>query len=125
MLYEVITGFDTVAVLAHGLDIIYPGTHLPVSQKIEKQGALLTEFLSGTNPDRQNFVKRNRIVAGMCDATLIVETGVKGGALITARLAASYNRDVRITSYNVCYTKLLRYYLHGYPIKTAAGITPK
>ncbi len=94
-------GFDTVAVLAHGLDIIYPGTHLPVSQKIEKQGALLTEFLSGTNPDRQNFVKRNRIVAGMCDATLIVETGVKGGALITARLAASYNRDVLAVPGNV------------------------
>ncbi|MBQ8443646.1 MAG: DNA-processing protein DprA, partial [Bacteroides sp.] len=57
------------------------------------QGGLLTEFMSGTNPDRQNFVKRNRIVAGMSDATIVVESAAKGGALITAELAESYHRD--------------------------------
>ena len=57
------------------------------------RGGLLTEFMSGTNPDRQNFVKRNRIVAGMSDATLVVESAIKGGALITAELAESYHRD--------------------------------
>ncbi len=59
-----------------------------------RDGALVTEFMSSTNPDRQNFVKRNRIVAGLSDATLVVESAEKGGALITAHLAQGYNRDV-------------------------------
>lgn len=85
--------FDTVGVLAHGLDRIYPAAHRQTAIAMMDQGGLLTEFMSGTNPDRQNFVKRNRIVAGMSDATLIVESAAKGGALITAELAESYHRD--------------------------------
>ena len=76
-------GFPTVGVLAHGLTAI----------AMMDQGGLLTEFMSGTNPDRQNFVKRNRIVAGMSDATIVVESAAKGGALITAELAEGYHRD--------------------------------
>lgn len=84
---------NTVGVLAHGLDRIYPAVHRKTAISMMDQGGLLTEFMSGTNPDRQNFVKRNRIVAGMCDATLVVESAAKGGALITAELAECYHRD--------------------------------
>lgn len=86
-------GFPTIGVLAHGLDRIYPATHRKTAIDMMDHGGLLTEFMSGTNPDRQNFVKRNRIVAGMSDATIVVESAVKGGALITAELAESYHRD--------------------------------
>ena len=86
-------GFPTVGVLAHGLDRIYPAAHRKTAISMMDRGGLLTEFMSGTNPDRQNFVKRNRIVAGMSDATLVVESAIKGGALITAELAESYHRD--------------------------------
>lgn len=86
-------GFNTIGVLAHGLDRIYPSTHRKTAIDMLEQGGLLTEFMSGTNPDRQNFVKRNRIVAGMSDATIVVESASKGGALITAELAESYHRD--------------------------------
>ena len=86
-------GLPTVGVLAHGLDRIYPSTHRDTAVEMMDNGGLLTEFMSGTNPDRQNFVKRNRIVAGMCDAVVVVESAAKGGALITAELAESYNRD--------------------------------
>ncbi len=86
-------GFDTVGVLAHGLDRIYPSAHRQTAVQMLQQGGLLTEFMSGTNPDRQNFVQRNRIVAGMCDATIVVESAAKGGALITADLAGGYHRD--------------------------------
>ena len=84
---------NTVGVLAHGLDRIYPSVHRNTAIKMMEQGGLLTEFMSETNPDRQNFVKRNRIVAGMADATIVVESAAKGGALITAELAESYHRD--------------------------------
>ncbi len=84
----------TVAVLAHGLDRIYPSANKNLAEKMLEKGGLLTDFLSGTNPDRENFPKRNRIVAGLSDATLVIESGVKGGALITAEIANSYNRDV-------------------------------
>ncbi len=85
----------TVAVMATGLDKIYPPLHRATAAKIvEDGGALVTDFLSKTQPDRTNFLQRNRIIAGMCDATLVVESGEKGGALITADLAMSYNRDV-------------------------------
>jgi DNA processing protein len=84
----------TIAVLAHGLDRIYPSVHKPLAEEMQENGGLLTEYLSGTNPDRENFPTRNRIVAGIADATIVVEAGVKGGALITAALASSYNRDV-------------------------------
>ena len=83
----------TVGVLAHGLDRIYPHVHRKTAVDMLEKGGLLTEFLSGTNPDRQNFVKRNRIVAGISDATLVVESGPKGGSLITAEIAESYQRD--------------------------------
>ncbi|MGQ1786548.1 DNA-processing protein DprA [Saccharicrinis sp. GN24d3] len=87
-------GLPTIAVLAHGLDRIYPNMHRGVAKDLLDHGALVTEFMSETNPDKPNFVKRNRIVAGLTDATLVVESAVKGGALITAHLAQSYNRDV-------------------------------
>ena len=83
----------TVGVLAHGLDRIYPSAHRKTAIEMMDHGGLLTEFMSGTNPDRQNFVRRNRIVAGMSDATIVVESAAKGGALITAELAESYHRD--------------------------------
>ena len=86
-------GFDTVGVLAHGLDRIYPAVHRRTAVEMVSHGGLLTEFMSGTNPDRQNFVKRNRIVAGMSDATIVVESAAKGGSLITADIAESYQRD--------------------------------
>ena len=83
----------TVGVLAHGLDRIYPTVHRKTAVDMLDRGGLLTEFLTGTNPDRHNFVSRNRIVAGMCDATIVVESAAKGGSLITAELAESYHRD--------------------------------
>ena len=86
-------GFNTIGVLAHGLDRIYPSAHRSTAVEMMTHGGLLTEFMSGTNPDRQNFVKRNRIVAGMSDTTIVVESAAKGGALITAELAESYHRD--------------------------------
>ena len=86
-------GFPTVAVLAHGLDRIYPAEHRRTAVSMLEQGGLLTEFFSGTTPDRHNFVSRNRIVAGMSDATIVVESAVKGGALITAEIADSYHRE--------------------------------
>ncbi len=87
-------GMQTVGVLAHGLDRIYPSVHRNTAAQMVSQGGLLTEYMSGTNPDKVNFVRRNRIVAGMCDATIVVESAAKGGALITAELAESYHRDV-------------------------------
>ncbi|EHQ24581.1 DNA-processing protein DprA [Mucilaginibacter paludis] len=84
----------TVGVFAHGLDRIYPAQHRLVADKMLNKGGWLTEFPSDTIPDRENFPKRNRIVAGMADATIVVEAGIKGGALITAEIANSYNRDV-------------------------------
>ena len=83
----------TVGVLAHGLDRIYPAVHRKTAVDMLEQGGLLTEYMTGTNPDRQNFVQRNRIVAGMADATIVVESAAKGGALITAGLATDYHRD--------------------------------
>lgn len=87
-------GLPTIGVLGHGLDRIYPGMHRSTAVKMLENGGLLTEFMSKTKPDRQNFVQRNRIIAGMCDALIVVESGKKGGALITADLANDYNRDV-------------------------------
>lgn len=84
---------STVAVLAHGLDRIYPYVHRKTAIDMLEQGGLLTEFLTETNPDRHNFVSRNRIVAGMSDATIVVESAAKGGSLITAELAEGYHRD--------------------------------
>lgn len=88
------SGLATIGVVGHGLDRIYPAAHRPTAVKMLGNGMLLTEYLSGTNPDRQNFVQRNRIIAGLCDATVVVESAAKGGALITAEMANDYNRDV-------------------------------
>jgi len=85
---------QTVAVLAHGLDRIYPAQNKSLAKQMTEQGGLLTEFMSHTNPDKQNFPKRNRIVAGISDAVIVIETGKKGGSLITAELGNSYNKDV-------------------------------
>lgn len=87
-------GFDTVGVLAHGLDEIYPPRHRDTAKKMLQQGGLITEYMSETSADKINFVKRNRIVAGMSDATILVESAAKGGGLITARIAQDYNRAV-------------------------------
>jgi DNA processing protein len=87
-------GLPTVAVLGHGLKTIYPSLHSGVAKSILENGGQLTDFSSGTLPERNNFIRRNRIIAGISDATLIVESGLRGGALITADIAASYNRDV-------------------------------
>jgi len=84
----------TVGVLGHGLDRIYPAANRPTADKMLQNGGLLTEYPSGTIPDRENFPQRNRIVAGIADATVVIEAGIKGGALITAEIANSYNRDV-------------------------------
>nr|MDA3906225.1 DNA-processing protein DprA [Bacteroidales bacterium] len=85
---------NTVGVLAHGLDRIYPGINRELAKRMLDQGGLLTDFISGTNPDAPNFPKRNRIIAGLADATLVIESATKGGSLITADIANSYNRDV-------------------------------
>ena len=86
-------GLPTVGVLAHGLDRIYPNVHRSTAKQMLGNGGLLTEFMSGTNSLPQFFVQRNRIVAGMADATIVVESASKGGSLITASLAQSYSRD--------------------------------
>jgi len=85
---------ETVGVLAHGLDRIYPAMHRNLAQKMLGKGGLVTDYISETNPDRENFPKRNRIIAGLSDATVVIEAARKGGALITADIANSYNRDV-------------------------------
>ena len=87
-------GYDTVGVLAHGLDYLYPPRHKPTADKMLQQGGLLTEFLTGTNADKINFVRRNRIVAGMSDACILVESAAHGGGLITTGISRDYNRDV-------------------------------
>lgn len=84
----------TYGVLGHGFDRIYPTAHTALSEKIIQSGGLISEFIPGTPPNRENFPKRNRIVAGLCDATIVVESRSRGGSLITARLANDYNRDV-------------------------------
>lgn len=85
---------QTIGVLAHGLNQIYPKTHKKYIAKMEENGGFLTEFWSSSNPEKENFVKRNRIVAGMSEATIVIESAEKGGSLITATMANDYNRDV-------------------------------
>lgn len=87
-------GLSTLAVLGHGLDIIYPAAHKSVARQMLENGGLVTEYLSQSPRDTSNFPKRNRVVAGLCDATVVVESAVSGGSLITANLANDYNRDV-------------------------------
>ncbi|WP_026725605.1 DNA-processing protein DprA [Flavobacterium sasangense] len=87
-------GLQTIGVLAHGLNQIYPKTHKKYMAKMEQNGGFLTEFWSTSNPDKENFIKRNRIVAGISEATIVIESAERGGSLVTANLANDYNRDV-------------------------------
>ncbi len=88
------SGLDTVAVLAHGLDNLYPPRHRDTADEMTRHGGLMTEYFTHTNADKLNFLRRNRIVAGVADATVVVESAHHGGALVTARLAQGYGRDV-------------------------------
>ncbi|WP_350293435.1 DNA-processing protein DprA [uncultured Croceitalea sp.] len=87
-------GLQTIGCLAHGLNQIYPKVHKKYVAEVEKNGGFFTEFWSTSNPDRENFLKRNRIIAGMSEATIVIESAEKGGSLVTADIAHSYNRDV-------------------------------
>jgi DNA processing protein len=84
----------TIGVLGHGLDKIYPHANRQLADEMLEQGGLLSEFMQGVKPEKQNFPRRNRIVSGMADAVVVVESGSKGGSLITADIANSYNKDV-------------------------------
>ena len=86
-------GLPTLGVLAHGLDRIYPSSHRSVAKEMLKDGGLLSEYMSKTEPFRQNFLQRNRIVAGLADATVVVESPSHGGSLVTSSIAQSYARD--------------------------------
>lgn len=85
---------STLAVLGHGLDLIYPAAHKNVAKSMLEKGGLITEFVSKSPGDTSNFPKRNRVVAGLCEATIVIESAISGGSLITANLANEYNRDV-------------------------------
>lgn len=87
-------GIQTIGVVGHGLDTLYPAKHKTLASKMVKHGGIVTEFRSHCIVDRKNFVSRNRIIAGMCDVILVVESGEKGGALFTAEFANSYDKDV-------------------------------
>lgn len=95
-------GLKTVGVLAHGLDTLYPAAHRNTAKQMLGQGGLLTEFFKQTKMDRMNFLRRNRIVAGMADATLVVESACRGGSLSTARIANEYNREVFAVPGRLC-----------------------
>jgi DNA processing protein len=88
------SNLQTIGVLGHGFKTTYPSVHASTAKALVSKGGLLSDFLSDALPERNNFLKRNRIIAGLSDATLVVESGIKGGALITADIANSYNRDV-------------------------------
>ena len=85
---------QTVGILAHGLNQVYPKIHKKYVNRIEENGGFMTEFWSTSNPEKENFVRRNRIVAGISEATIVIESADKGGSIITANLANDYNRDV-------------------------------
>lgn len=87
-------GLQTIGCLAHGLNQIYPKIHAKYVSDVEKNGGFYTEFWSTSQPERENFLKRNRIIAGMSEATIVIESAEKGGSLVTADIANSYNRDV-------------------------------
>lgn len=84
----------TIGVLGHGLDVLYPAAHRNMAARMIENGGLLTEFPINTIPEKENFPKRNRIIAGMGDATIVVESRISGGSMITADIAVSYGRDV-------------------------------
>ncbi len=100
------TGGETVAVLGSGIDVIYPTRNKPLAKKIiESGGLIMTEFPPGTQPDAGNFPGRNRIVSGMSHGVLVVESGVKGGSMITARYALDQNREVFVIPHQLGYMK--------------------
>jgi DNA processing protein len=88
------SGMKTIAVLGHGFHTIYPAVHRQISERIVSQGALISDFFSHNLPEPKNFIRRNRIIAGFTEATLVIESGIKGGAMVTAEMANSYDRDV-------------------------------
>lgn len=92
--YALANGLPTVAVVAHGLNTIYPSYHSNLALKMEENGGILTEYSSRVYPDKENFPSRNRIIAGMSDALVLPETGVRGGGMITANIANSIGREV-------------------------------
>jgi DNA processing protein len=88
-------GLPTIAVMGHGLETIYPSVHTSVAREmVDHQGGLVSDFMSYSSIDPKNFLRRNRIIAGLSDATIVVESARKGGALVTAEIASSYNRDI-------------------------------
>lgn len=87
-------GLPTIGIMGSGIDVIYPATHKETATKMMEQGGIVTENAFGTKPDAHNFPQRNRIIAGLCDALVVIEAAEKGGALITAEIANSYNKDV-------------------------------
>lgn len=97
-------GIQTIGVVGHGLDMLYPARHRALSCKMMEKGGIVTEFRSECIVDKKNFVSRNRIIAGLCDVILVVESGEKGGALFTAEFANSYNKDVCAIPGRVCDT---------------------
>tara|TARA_Y100000589_G_scaffold29168_1_gene24243 strand:- start:7231 stop:8346 length:1116 start_codon:yes stop_codon:yes gene_type:complete len=92
--FSLSNNIPTVGILGHGLDKIYPSKNRDMAKKMLDRGGVLSEFMSCVNPERENFPKRNRIIAGMADATVLVEAAIKGGSLITANIANSYGREV-------------------------------
>ncbi|ASV30143.1 DNA-processing protein DprA [Maribacter cobaltidurans] len=87
-------GLQTIGCLAHGLNQIYPKVHAKYESDVLENGGFFTEFWSSSNPERENFLRRNRVIAGMSEATVVIESAEKGGSLVTADIAHSYNRDV-------------------------------
>ncbi|MFA6127569.1 MAG: DNA-processing protein DprA [Bacteroidales bacterium] len=88
------SGLKTIAVLGHGFHTLYPAVHRQIAERISGQGALMSDFFSHNLPEPKNFIRRNRIIAGLTEATLVIESGIKGGAMVTAEMANSYDRDV-------------------------------
>ncbi|TSA38305.1 MAG: DNA-protecting protein DprA [Porphyromonadaceae bacterium] len=90
------SGLKTIAVLGHGFHTLYPAIHRQIADRITEQGGLISDFFSHNLPEPKNFIRRNRIIAGLTEATLVVESGIKGGAMVTAEMANSYDRDVMV-----------------------------
>ena len=91
---SLLTGGKTIAVIASGLDIVYPASNLSLYREIEEKGLILSEYEEGVKPFKSNFPQRNRIIAGLSKGTIVVESKDRGGSLITANLALDFNRDV-------------------------------
>jgi DNA processing protein len=88
------SGLKTIAVLGHGFHTLYPAVHRQIADRITGQGGLISDFFSHNLPEPKNFIRRNRIIAGLSEATLVIESGIKGGAMVTAEMASSYDREV-------------------------------